>query len=53
VRSDLTRIPDTEIPVTDPAVAEAVQALLDDLDDHADVQEALHNCAWGLAPPRP
>ncbi len=46
-RSDLTRIPDTEIPVTDPAVAEAVQTLLDALDDHADVQEALHNASFG------
>lgn len=46
-RSDLTRLPDTEIPVTDPAVAEAVQTLLDALDDHADVQEALHNASFG------
>lgn len=44
--SDLTRLPDTEIPVTDPAVAERVQALLDALEDHADVQEALHNAAF-------
>ena len=42
-RSDITRLPDTEVPVTDPAVAERVQALLDALDDHADVQEAFHN----------
>jgi YebC/PmpR family DNA-binding regulatory protein len=44
--SDLTRLPDTEIPVTDPAVAERVQALLDALEDHGDVQEALHNAAF-------
>ena len=44
--SDLTRLPDVEVPVTDPAVAEAVQALLDDLEEHADVQEALHNAAF-------
>lgn len=45
-RSDLTRIPDVEVPVADPAIAAAVQALLDDLDDHPDVQEALHNAAF-------
>ncbi len=44
-RSDLTRLPDTEVAVTD-LVATAVQALLDDLDDHADVQEALHNAIF-------
>ncbi|MBN8526860.1 MAG: YebC/PmpR family DNA-binding transcriptional regulator [Planctomycetes bacterium] len=45
-RSDLTRIPDTAVDITDPAVAEAVQALLDDLDDHNDVQAALHNAVF-------
>jgi YebC/PmpR family DNA-binding regulatory protein len=42
-RSDLTRLPDTEVDVTDPAVAERVQDLLDELDDHADVQDVVTN----------
>lgn len=45
-RSDLTRIPDTAVEITDPAVAERVQALLDELDDHNDVQAALHNAVF-------
>lgn len=43
VRSNLTRLPDTTIAVTDPAVAERVQELLDALDDHGDVQDVVHN----------
>lgn len=45
-RSDLTRIPDTAVEITDPAAAEQVQDLLDALDDHGDVQAALHNAVF-------
>jgi YebC/PmpR family DNA-binding regulatory protein len=45
-RSDLTRLPDTAVEITDPAVAQRVQDLLDALDDHGDVQEALHNAVF-------
>mgnify|MGYP000098690692 CR=1 FL=1 len=45
-RSDLTRLPDTEVPVTDPAIAERVQLLLDALDDHPDVQDVLSNAQF-------
>jgi YebC/PmpR family DNA-binding regulatory protein len=45
-RSDLTRIPDTAVEITDPTVAERVQTLLDELDDHNDVQSALHNAIF-------
>jgi YebC/PmpR family DNA-binding regulatory protein len=46
-RSDLTRLPETEVPVADPALAKQIQELLDALDDHPDVQDVVHN---GLLP---
>jgi YebC/PmpR family DNA-binding regulatory protein len=43
VRSELTRLSETSVAPSDPTVLEQVQDLLDDLDDHPDVQEVYHN----------
>lgn len=43
--SDLTRLPETTVPITDPAVAQQVQALIDALDDHDDVTAVYSNFA--------
>lgn len=45
-RSELTRLPDTAVTIADPALATQVQELLDALDDHGDVQAALHNAVF-------
>ena len=42
-RSDITRIPDTEVPVTNPVIAEQIHELLSALDEHTDVQDVMHN----------
>ncbi len=41
--ADLTMIPQTQNEVTDPAVIEKIQKMLDMLDDHDDVQDVYHN----------
>jgi YebC/PmpR family DNA-binding regulatory protein len=38
-----TKLPDNTVPVTDLAVAKAVQELIDTLDDHDDIQDVYHN----------
>lgn len=41
--SGFTKLPDNTVPVTDLAVAKAVQELIDSLDDHDDIQDVYHN----------
>ncbi len=43
VSAELTKLPDNRVAVTDPAVQQALEALLESLDDHNDVQEVYHN----------
>jgi YebC/PmpR family DNA-binding regulatory protein len=45
-RSDITKLPDNPIEITDLATAQAVQALIDALDDHDDVQGVYHNAVF-------
>jgi YebC/PmpR family DNA-binding regulatory protein len=41
-----TKLPDNTVPVTDLAVAKAVQELIDSLDDHDDIQDVYHNAEF-------
>jgi len=50
VRSELTRLSETNVDLKDPSVLEQVQDLLDDLDDHPDVQEVYHNAVLPVSP---
>lgn len=43
VSGELTKIPDNRVEVTDTAVRQKLEALLESLDDHDDVQEVFHN----------
>ena len=46
VSAELTKLPDNPIDITDPAVQQALEALIETLDDHDDVQEVFHNGAF-------
>ena len=45
----LTKLPDNQVEITDPAVAKALEELIDSLDDHDDVQEVFNNAIPGGA----
>ncbi len=44
--AELTKLPDNPIEITDPEVQQALEALIETLDDHDDVQEVFHNGAF-------
>ena len=46
VSAELTKLPDNPIDLTDPAIQQALEALIESLDDHDDVQEVFHNGAF-------
>jgi YebC/PmpR family DNA-binding regulatory protein len=46
VSSDITKLTDNAVEVTDLATARAVQGLIDGLEEHPDVQEVCHNAAF-------
>lgn len=45
-RLDITKLPDNPLDITDLATAQAVQELVDALEENADVQEVSHNAAF-------
>jgi len=51
IESDLTKIAENTVPVTDPAVAKGIHELVAELEEHGDVQEVFTNAAFaeGLA----
>ncbi len=43
---ELTKLPENLVAVADPAVRQALEALIESLDDHDDVQEVFHNAEF-------
>ena len=43
---ELTKLPENLVEVADPAVRQALEALIESLDDHDDVQEVFHNAEF-------
>jgi YebC/PmpR family DNA-binding regulatory protein len=46
VSQGFTKLPDNTIPISDLALAQAVQALTDSLDEHDDIQDVYHNAEF-------
>jgi YebC/PmpR family DNA-binding regulatory protein len=44
--AELTKLPDNPIEITDPEIQQSLEALIETLDDHDDVQEVFHNGAF-------
>jgi YebC/PmpR family DNA-binding regulatory protein len=44
--AELTKLPDNPIEITDPEIQQSLEALIETLDDHVDVQEVFHNGAF-------
>ena len=45
--AELTKLPENVVEITDPEVRSKLEALLESLDDHDDVQEVYHNAVFG------
>ncbi len=50
ISAELTKLPENRIVINDPAVHHALDALIESLDDHDDVQEIYHNAEFSEAP---